>query len=102
MIRAGAAMAVVACSTVLFISQSHASTLSAGLGADVLVYENFDRTSLPATLTPLVAESSSALLPCITTITKGAGQCSASGDLLGAGGYTYWTLAAQHLLLPLG
>ena len=27
---------------------------------------------------------------------------TASGDLLGAGGYTYWTLAAQHVLLPLG
>ena len=71
-------MAVVACSTVLFISPSNASSLPSGLGVDGLIHESFNSPSLPSSLTALVAESSSALLPCITTVSQGAGQCSAS------------------------
>ncbi|MSY31628.1 MAG: hypothetical protein F2729_01750, partial [Actinobacteria bacterium] len=97
-IRAGAAMAVVACSTVLFITPSNASNLPSGLGVDGLVYENFDSTALPSTLTPLVAESSSALLPCITTIAKGAGQCSVSSGAYddGEGGQLLLTDASAE------
>ena len=98
MIRAGSAMAVVACSTVLFITPSNASNLPSGLGVDGLIYENFDRTTLPASLTTLVAESSTALLPCITTIVKGAGGCSASSGAYddGEGGQLLLTDASAE------
>lgn len=91
-------MAVVACSTVLFITPSNASNLPSGPGVDGLVYENFDRTVLPSTLTPLVGENSSALLPCITTVTQGTGQCSVSSGAYddGEGGQLLLTDASAE------
>jgi len=91
-------MAVVACSTVLFISPSNASNLPTGLGVDRLVHESFDGSSLPSSLTALVAERSSALLPCITTVSQGVGQCSASSGAYddGEGGQMLLTDASAE------
>ncbi len=91
-------MAVVACSSVLFISPSNASNLPSGLGVDTLISESFDSSALPSSLTALVAKSSTALLPCITTIIKGAGQCSASSGAYddGEGGQLLLTDASAE------
>ena len=79
--RVSAATAVIACSVLMFATPSQATGLPSGSGVLTLIKANLDGTAVPGTATALVANKSTAMLPCMTAATSGPALCS---DVSGA------------------
>ena len=80
-VRTFSAVTILVLSAVTFTTSSGASNLPSGAGVTTLVNSSLDVTKFPSGLIPLVAASSTAVLPCVTTIVSGAGVCSASSGV---------------------